>query len=169
MEHLEAIVEVLPEPPGLHLRLPPLRERPGDIPLLIESALERVQGRLAEGTRPTCSPFAVRLLRSYDWPGNVRELMGVIESAVIRAGGGRVEAQHLPPETREGSAGAGVGTGPGDGNGEPSRYSADLDPAEEEASIRAALERTDGARAQAAEMLGMSRTTLWRKMKEYGL
>jgi DNA-binding NtrC family response regulator len=149
-----------------HIELPPLRERPGDIPLLIESALERVQGRLAEGTRPTCSPFAVRLLRSYDWPGNVRELMGVIESAVIRAEGGRVEAQHLPAEIRQAS---GVQAGLGADDDDLSRYSAVMDPAEEEAAIRAALEHTDGARAQAADLLGMSRTTLWRKMKEYGL
>ncbi|NIY10077.1 MAG: hypothetical protein GWN02_18115, partial [Gemmatimonadetes bacterium] len=77
------------------VHLPPLRERRGDIPLLIEAALERVRTRLPGDRRPTCSPFAVRLLRSYDWPGNVRELMSVVESAVIRAEGGRVEAQHL--------------------------------------------------------------------------
>jgi DNA-binding NtrC family response regulator len=146
------------------IHLPPLRERPGDIPLLIEAALDRVRGRLPDDARPSCSPFAVRLLRSYDWPGNVREIMAVLESAVIRAGGGRVEAQHLPPEIRGSDGNADVGSGE-----DHDRYSASVPPEEEEAAIRAALEETGGVRSRAAELLGMSRTTLWRKMKEYGV
>ena len=145
-----------------HIRIPPLRARRGDIPLLIEAALDRVAARLPEGARPTCSPFAVRLLRSYDWPGNVRELMSVVESSVIRAEGGRVEAQHLPPEIRDDSTGPGAGAG-------PDRYHSELSPEEEAAAIRAALDETDGVKSRAAEILGMSRTTLWRKMKEHGL
>ena len=142
-----------------HVRLPPLRERRGDIPLLIEAALDRVAARLPDGARPTCSPFAVRLMRTYDWPGNVRELMSVVESSVIRAEGGRVEAQHLPPEIR----------GP-DGEEEAGeRYRTELAPEEEQDAIRAALDEADGVKSRAAEILGMSRTTLWRKMKEYGL
>jgi DNA-binding NtrC family response regulator len=144
------------------IHLPPLRERRGDIPLLIEAALDRVRTRLPGEAQPTCSPFAVRLLRSYDWPGNVRELMAVVESGVIRADGGRVEAQHLPPEIR----GAEPGRQTGDAGG---RYRSRLSSDEEEAGIRAALEEADGVRTRAAEILGMSRTTLWRKMKEYGL
>ena len=143
------------------IRLPPLRARQGDIPLLIEAALDRVAARLPDGARPTVSPFAVRLLRSYDWPGNVRELMSVVESSVIRAEGGRVEAQHLPREIRGDEADAPAGSG--------GRYQCELSPAEEEAAIRAALEEADGKKTRAAEMLGMSRTTLWRKMKEYGI
>jgi DNA-binding NtrC family response regulator len=144
------------------IHLPPLRRRRGDIPLLIEAALGRVAARLPDEGRPSCSPFAVRLLRSHDWPGNIRELMAVVESAVIRAGGGRVEAQHLPPEIRGGEE-----VEPDDLGGD--RYTARLTPEEEEASIRGALEEAHGVRTRAAELLGMSRTTLWRKMKEYGL
>jgi two-component system response regulator HydG len=147
------------------IHLPPLRERQTDIPLLIEAALERVRSRLPDDAAPACSPFAVRLLRAYDWPGNVRELMAVMESAVIRAGGGRVEAQHLPPEIR----GAEGGASPAPGRGDGERYSASLSPREEEEAIKAALDEADGVRSRAADMLGMSRTTLWRKMKEYGL
>jgi transcriptional regulator of acetoin/glycerol metabolism len=88
----------------------------------------------------------------------------VLESAVIRAGGRRVEAQHLPPEIRGGNGGE-----PGSPDEEEGRYSAVLTPDEEAAAIRAALGESDGVRARAAEMLGMSRTTLWRKMKEYGI
>ncbi|MDX1673283.1 MAG: sigma-54 dependent transcriptional regulator [Longimicrobiales bacterium] len=142
------------------IRLPPLRARQGDIPLLIEAALDRVAARLPDGARPTVSPFAVRLLRSYGWPGNVRELMSVVESSVIRAEGGRVEAQHLPREIRDDDRDTDHGGG---------RYQCELSPAEEEAAIRAALDETGGKKTRAAEMLGMSRTTLWRKMKEYGI
>ena len=142
-----------------HIQLPPLRERRGDIPLLIEAALDRVASRLPGGDRPAFSPFAVRLMRAYDWPGNVRELMSVVESSAIRADGGRVEAQHLPPEIR----------GDHGGQEETDRYRTELSPEEEQEAIRAALDETDGVKSRAAEMLGMSRTTLWRKMKEYGL
>jgi two-component system nitrogen regulation response regulator NtrX len=148
-----------------HIRIPPLRDRRGDVPLLIEAALDRVSSRLPEGARPTCSPFAVRLMRSYDWPGNVRELMSVVESSVIRAEGGRVEAQHLPPEIRGGGAGDG---GAGDST-HTDRYRSELSADEEEAAIRAALDEARGVKNRAAEILGMSRTTLWRKMKEYRL
>ncbi len=172
------------------INVPPLRERPGDVPLLIEAGLERVRGRLPEDSRLSCSPFAVRLLRAYPWPGNVRELMAVVESAVIRAGGGRVEAQHLPPEIRQRDGGSGRaagaagaerrgwtgGAGPdggpggtGPGSDPEDRYAAAVPAEQEAAAIRAALEETGGARSRAAELLGMSRTTLWRKMKEYGL
>jgi DNA-binding NtrC family response regulator len=143
------------------IHLPPLRERRADIPLLIEAALERVRSRMPEEAHLSCSPFAVRLLRAYDWPGNVRELMGVIEGAAIRAGGGRIEAQHLPPEIRLGDDfGAEYG---GDDRGQ--RYSVVLGPEEERSVIQAALEEAGGVRSRAAELLGMSRTTLWRKLK----
>lgn len=141
------------------IRLPPLRDRRGDIPLLIEAALGRIRSRTAEDAKLTCSPFAVRLLRAYDWPGNVRELLGVMEGAAIRASGGRIEAQHLPPEIRlsdsielEGIRDHGGGESP----------------EEERSSIEAALEEAGGVRSRAAELLGMSRTTLWRKMKALG-
>ena len=84
----------------------------------------------------------MRLLRAHAWPGNVRELFAVVESAAIRAGGPRIEAQHLPAAIR--------------------------DP-DERSAIIAALRETGGSRSRAAELLGMSRTTLWRRMREFGL
>jgi transcriptional regulator of acetoin/glycerol metabolism len=96
-------------------------------------------------------------MRSYDWPGNVRELMSVVERAAVDAGFGRIEAQHLPPELR-------IGT-----DGSESRYRSTRSADDERDAIVAALEQTDGAIARAAELLGMGRTTLWRKLKQYGL
>jgi DNA-binding NtrC family response regulator len=141
--------------------LPPLRERPGDIPLLVEAALRRLRERLPDGPRG-CSPYAVRLLRAYRCPGNVRELFAVVESAAIRAGGGRIEGHHLPREVREQSGSAPESM-------EEERYRAQVGGAEERRMVQAALEEADGVRTRAAEILGMSRTTLWRKMREYGL
>jgi DNA-binding NtrC family response regulator len=141
--------------------LPPLRERPADIPLLVEAALSRLQTRGVATTSSSFSPLATRFLRGYAWPGNVRELFAVVESASIRAGGGRIEAQHLPASIRD-----------PDPHGGPARaedrYRASAPDAEREA-ILAALDEVGGSRARAAELLGMSRTTLWRRMKEFGL
>ena len=139
------------------VELPPLRDRRGDIPLLVEHALARM-GRHATAMT-CCSPFAMRLVRAYDWPGNVRELFAVVERASIHAGGGRIETQHLPPEVR--GAGEGAHTFP--------RYHAAPADAGEREAIVAALAQTGGALARAADLLGMGRTTLWRKLKAYGI
>ena len=142
--------------------LPPLRERRADVPLLVEHALARI-GRPATAIS-CCSPFAMRLLRAYDWPGNVRELFATVERASIHAGGGRIEAQHLPPEVRGASDPQGAG-----GRGGHPRYHAESADAGEREAIVAALARTGGALARAADLLGMGRTTLWRKLKAYGI
>jgi two-component system response regulator HydG len=146
-----------------HIQLPPLRERRGDIPLLIEAALRRVRDRSPDARHLACSPFAIRLLRAYDWPGNVRELFSVIESAAIRAGG-RIEAQHLPEPVRSRAGGR-----PSSRQEEPERYQGPGSEAEEREAIIAALQEAEGVRSRAADLLGMSRTTLWRKLKQYGI
>ncbi|HSL69486.1 MAG TPA: sigma-54 dependent transcriptional regulator [Longimicrobiales bacterium] len=139
------------------IALPPLRDRTADIPLLVESALGRLRGKRR---RLTCSPLALRMLRAYAWPGNVRELLAALESAAIRADGERIDAQHLPPEVRAASEAH-------SGNGD--RYRAGHAADDERGAIMAALEQAAGSRARAAEILGMSRTTLWRKMRSYGI
>ncbi len=139
------------------ITLPPLRERRADVPLLVEHALARL-GRPA-GAAACCSPFAMRLLRAYDWPGNVRELFAVVESASIRAGGRRIEAQHLAPELRVAA----------DQRDAHQRYRAGTADTAERDAIVAALEQTGGVLARSASLLGMGRTTLWRKLKAYGI
>jgi len=141
--------------------VPPLRERRADIPLLVESALGRVRER-TPAAPGSVSPLAMRLMRAYGWPGNVRELFGVVESAVIRASGPRVEAQHLPEAVR--------GQGGHHGSVDLSRYRApEAQEGAEKAAILGALAEADGSRARAAEILGMSRTTLWRRMRDFGI
>ncbi len=145
-----------------HIHMPPLKERRGDIPILIEHTLRRLRERLPGSPDLECSPFAIRLLRRHEWPGNVRELAAVLESSAIRAGRGRIEAQHLPESVR--------GADPGTSHDpEAGYYRAPDDEADERAEILAALDAAEGVRSRAAEILGMSRTTLWRKLKQYGL
>lgn len=142
----------------VRIELPPLRARKEDIPLLVEAFNER-SGR---PSHRGCSPMAMRLLQAHRWPGNVRELFAALESAHIRAGDRRIEAQHLPEEVR-GARGGPIGESDGE------RYRSERPAADERSAIIDALEHTGGTRSAAARQLGMSRTTLWRKMKEYGI
>jgi len=140
------------------LAVPPLRDRASDIPLLVEHALSLLRERLPDAKTLSCSPFAMRLLREYRWPGNIRQLFAVIESAAISAGGGRVEAQHLNEDVR-GGADASYQV----------RYRTAVPEDDERAAIEAALSHAGGTLSRAAELLGMGRTTLWRKMRAYGI
>jgi DNA-binding NtrC family response regulator len=143
------------------IALPPLRDRRADIPLLVEHALSTFRARREGAERLACSPLAMRLLRAYEWPGNVRHLFGVLERAAVDADYGRIEAQHLPVELRPVSSSA--------SELHEQRYRGTVPADEERAAIVSALEQTGGALAQSAELLGMGRTTLWRKLKLYGL
>lgn len=96
----------------------------------------------------------------------MRQLFGVIESAAIRAGEPTIEAHHLLEEIRWPGA---EGAAERDDEVCTGRYRAPEDPGEERAAIAAALERAGGVRTDAARLLGMSRSTLWRKLKEHGL
>ncbi|HEX6942407.1 MAG TPA: sigma-54 dependent transcriptional regulator [Gemmatimonadaceae bacterium] len=139
------------------LTVPPLRDRASDIPLLVEHTLGLLRSRLPNGSALVCSPFAMRLLREHTWPGNVRQLMSAVESAAISASGGRIEAQHLHEDLRAGADAASP------------RYRSALPEDDERAAIEAALNHAGGTVSRAAELLGMGRTTLWRKMRAYGL
>ena len=140
------------------LTVPPLRERASDIPLIVEFALGLLRERLPDASSLSCSPFAMRLLREYSWPGNVRQLLAVLEHAAISSGGVRIEAQHLTDEVRAA----------GDASGQV-RYRAAGPESDERAAIEAALAHSGGALSRAAELLGMGRTTLWRKIRSYGI
>jgi len=139
------------------LVVPPLRDRPGDIPLLVDYWLGRLRETLPKAQNVACSSFALRLLRKYEWPGNVRQLFAALESAAISAGGGTIEAQHLPEIVR----GAEQSTA--------TRYRASGPTEDERQTIEDAIAHAHGSLTRAAELLGMGRTTLWRKMRSYGI
>jgi two-component system response regulator PilR (NtrC family) len=138
-------------------RVPPLRERPEDIPALAEHFLEsfaRKQGRdLRLG-----GPALDRLLR-YSWPGNVRELENAMERTAILAPGPVVQCDDLPPAVARDPAPEPVAPPPGE------HTLAEM----ERAHILQALERSGWNHSRAAEKLGIGRTTLWRKLKDFGL
>ena len=137
--------------------LPPLRDRREDIPLLAEHFLARFarrQGRVLRLSAGTTE----RLLR-YAWPGNVRELENAMERLAILARDEAIEPGDLPPHI---GAGLALGTAPG--------LAAEQTLAEaERAHIIQILERYGGNHSRAAEALGIGRTTLWRKLKDYGI
>jgi two-component system response regulator HydG len=164
------------------IRVPELKDRAEDVPALVGAALARWNERVEPHRRITAiSDDAVEVMQAYDWPGNVRELMTAVEYACIVCEGSRILAHHLPEELRE-TVAAGVG-GASNGNGhangdakrgdyraaEPARrYVAPDADAEREAIVHA-LEEAEGNRTKAAAALGMGRTTLWQKLKEYGI
>ena len=133
------------------LQVPPLRDRREDIPMLLEHFLA---GHGAEARE--IDDAVLRILMSYDWPGNVRELEHAIEHAVVLARGERISPQHLPPEI--------VGRTP-----DVDLRLAGGDPDTEEARIRDALQRNAWRRGRTARELGIDRSTLWRKIKTYGI
>ncbi len=149
---------------GVHIELPPLRERREDIPLLTAHFLNTVSHKL-ERVVTSVEPEVVRTLTDYDWPGNVRELEHVIERAVVFCSHEKVRLRDLPPEITV----------------DPSKQSTPLyipstektlaetlDAIEEEI-IKDALNKTGNVQAQAARSLGISRSNLQYKMKKYGL
>ncbi|MGE4297784.1 MAG: sigma-54 interaction domain-containing protein [Desulfovibrionaceae bacterium] len=169
----------------VRLRVPPLREREGDARLLLDHFLHQFSAGFGKQMRGF-SETALDALLHYDYPGNVRELRNIVEYAVNVCPGGCVGTEHLPaylfeprpaPEAeppvsivpdRQAAAQA----EPGQGQPAPSHPAPHGDSTwsgVERAMILDALVQARGRRAKAAGILGMSRSTLWRKMREYGL
>ena len=152
----------------VRVNLPPLRIRSEDIPLLVEHFIKKfsvLQGRRITGI----SDRALSQLLNYDYPGNVRELENAIEHAFVICGGPIIEREDLPPHIIGESLPPMANERdrrprPGIGSVRPRP----LQEAEAMA-IREALARTGGLRLAAAKDLGVSRNTLWRKMKKYGI
>ncbi len=140
------------------ISLPPLRERKEDIPVLVEHFLDRHASARGERYR-SFSPLAMRTLIEYPWPGNIRELENAVERSLICSREDVIAEQALPAEIRNRSRGTQLSDSarllPPDG-GEMHR-------------LRNALLRSRGNRQKAAGLLGISRVTLWRKMKEFGI
>ncbi len=138
----------------LDLAIPPLRERRADMPLLVAHFLRRFYpGRVP----PSITPRAWEALMSYPFPGNVRELAHAIERAVVLAHGSEIDVEHLPPDVA------------GTAEAEPLRPLPVAMKEFERQYVLRALRMSNGARARAAELLGISRKSLWEKLKAYGI
>jgi transcriptional regulator of acetoin/glycerol metabolism len=135
----------------ISIHLPPLRDRMADLPLIINATLDRL--RRQSGRRVEVSAEALQLMRRYRWPGNVRELENALERAAVLTDSGTIEVRHLPDLIR--------GRG---WPGEPIEHVPAMYEAEYEAILRAAS-ACQGNLTKMAEMLGIGRTTLWRKIK----
>jgi len=158
------------------MRLPPLRDRAEDIPELVSHFLRLY------GSGQVLSPSVVQALATYDWPGNVRELENCIQRMCAMASGpvldvpdlpsalaGWTAASSPPPAASPVPVAAPVLAGPGGGMEDAAR--ARVLPLEqmERRAIVEALEFTGGDRGRAANLLGIGRTTLYRKLKRYGI
>src|SRR5438309_954236 len=140
------------------LRLPPLRERKEDIRPLAENFLQRV-GQ-ARHMQYSINPEALKLIQFYEWPGNVRELENCLERAVAMSPGSVLQTADFPPLIRSASLRA-VG---------PEKQARILPLAElEKQAILNALQQLNGDKLMTARALGIGKTTLYRKLKEYGI
>jgi len=139
----------------LTLRIPPLRERPQDIPILARAILQKVCLRMGKAKVELRSE-AESLLLKYPWPGNIRELANVLERAMILQRGERLEASDLGLDGNQSSAPSGSG---------------ELVTLKEieRAHIERVLRRTGGNVGEAAQILGMARRTLYDRLKALGL
>jgi two-component system, NtrC family, response regulator AtoC len=137
------------------IKLPPLRDRKSDIPLLVHHFIDRYSGT-SGGTRDV-SYDAMSRLMSYDWPGNVRELENCVQRALALGSGPEIQVMDLPSNLVYSMQ-----------NERGSRRFSTLREIERDA-IRQALEMTGGDRLRAAKLLGIGKTTVYRKIKEYDL
>ena len=143
------------------IELPPLRDRRDDIPLLVDHFIEkyaRDAGKRVTGIQPT----AIAALKAHSWPGNVRELENVIHRSLLITDGPEITDADLPP---------GLGSTSGDGVGgssAPISVAMSLDELER-AAIEKALKRHGGNLSDVARQLGIGRSTLYRKLEQYGL
>jgi two-component system response regulator HydG len=156
----------------LPVRLPPLRERPEDVPLLAAHFLAEFAPALHAATR-AFDDEAMRLLGSYAWPGNVRELRNVVERVLVLHGEKtRIGAASLPEEFHAAAAGVPLPAPPAAPGGPPADSPSTLQKAVEDTERRLvadALRRAGGVQTRAAEMLGTTRRILKYKMDRLGL
>ena len=142
------------------VHLPALRERRSDIPMLVHWFLERY----AAGKNVVVTSSAMKCLLQYEWPGNVRELENCIERAIALGNHRTIDTDDLPPGI------SAVATGP-EPRGEalvPAFSTTDLEDIER-ATIQRVFEQVNGDKAMAGKMLGISRATLYRKLKRYNI
>lgn len=142
----------------VRIEIPPLRERPEDVPPLLDYYWDRKQREL--GSTATLSADALRMLEAYPWPGNVRELANLVERLLVTVVKPVIEPADLPPVFAQAQAGPLCFT--------PfllTLVSANA----ERRTLERALQQAKGNRNKVAQLVGLSRATLYRKLKRYGL
>ncbi len=151
----------------VRLDVPPLRDRIGDLPLLVEAIRREFNRRFHKSIRQV-SHDAMRVLAGHDWPGNVRELRHALEHAFVVAEGPTITRADLPGWLyREPRPRPSLSAAPIESSVRPS-LAAPSEQGEAE-TLRRALDQSGGNIGQAARLLGIHRTTLWRKMRQFGV
>jgi len=147
----------------MRLSIPPLRDRGDDVVLLAHHFACLAAAGLGQA-EPRFDNKVLALFRAYSWPGNVRELRGVIENMVLLGDSGELRIEDVPIEVRQQvnppAAAAAL---------EPSLLASPKLKQNERAAIESALATTGGRLAAAAKMLGISRSTLYRRLEHYGI
>jgi DNA-binding NtrC family response regulator len=162
----------------IHAVVPPLRARPGDIPLLAEHFLARLRRQVARRVTGF-APHAMQALTRHLWPGNVRELRNAVERAIVLGEGEIIRLEDLPPQIGSADGGAAAFVAP-PMPALPVAASMSIAPGAAPATARslkdleregivAALAATGGNKAQAAAILEIDRSTLYKKIKDYGI
>lgn len=143
------------------LTIPSLRDRPGDVPVLIKHFCNRMAKRGYDKTQMECNAGAMKLMINYPWPGNVRELENAVEHGIICAQGSSVGPESLPQHIQDFAS----------SNRIPQPQASNNTAAEhiQRAQIENVLREADGNKSKAAELLGIDRTTLWRRMHRLGI
>ncbi|MEO8056538.1 MAG: sigma 54-interacting transcriptional regulator, partial [Acidobacteriota bacterium] len=147
------------------IHIPPLRERPEDVALIAQHQLAHIGGRAGRALQ--LSPDTLEALKKCPWPGNVRELENALEYAVALCTGQTIQIEDLPEEIRSGGAAAEPPRPAAPASAPVRAADAAVDP--ERAQIVEALESVHWNRQKAAEALRLSRSTLWRRMRDLGI
>jgi len=152
---------------GFQITLLPLRERPEDI----EPLADHLLNQMTTADKPTLDPAALEALRAYSWPGNVRQLKNCLERAVLLSNNGRISLTELPPEVLRPIPFIQPVQAPSTSTDAsvPSVASTTSLREVERQQILAALEQTGWHRGKTAEMLGISPSTLYRRLRDYNL
>ena len=149
----------------IRFHLPPLRHRPEDIGPLVRGMAARFGSKYGKRLYGVC-PEALRILEAFSWPGNIRQLENVVQQAVLTSSGNELKFHHFSPQVlarAESPAAAAPLPASFDGTLKQTRE------ATERANILRALEKANHSRTRAAQLLGVSRVTLYKKMKLYKL
>ena len=144
----------------VRIEIPALRERGDDIPVLLEHAWKMKSREL--GVFTSFSPAAIRALSRYAWPGNMRELLNLVERLLVVVPKSVIEADDLPLYVRQAPSDIAIPDA-------PTCYLKAVVAEAEQQAIEKALRHVQGNRNAAAELVGLSRASFYRKLKEYGL
>jgi len=139
--------------------IPPLRDRSNDIPLLVENFISKLRKRTKKNHVTGISSEAMEILIGYRWPGNIRELINALEYAFVLCPGDLITPSHLPAHIRGSIDAAPL-------RADQSYMGKAIDQRQE---LIEALKSSGGNRSKAAEILGVSRVTVWKRMKKYGV